>query len=129
MQAAREFSAQLIQAQLPALAQEIPIIVAGDLNATPDNVAIPRLLGLKSKTKTQLVDCYRRVHPEPQTDEATYHDFRGRTQGQRIDYVLCSDHFSVRAATIVRDHEADRYPSDHFPVMATLGWKRGLARR
>lgn len=57
----------------------------------------------------------------------TFHDFIGDEYpaiSQRIDWVLVkpapTDRFHAITSEIIRDHEAPIYPSDHYPVMATL---------
>jgi exonuclease III len=67
-----------------------------------------------------LVDSYRQVTPTIGRDEATYHGFSGRTLGSRIDFVLHDGSFETLDAAIVRTNYSGRYPSDHFPVTATL---------
>ncbi len=120
VQAAREFSAQLIQQKLVGLADGRPVLLTGDLNARPKNPAFKMLHSSTSQEKTQLVDCYREAHPDVNSEEATFNGFRGNTTGSRIDYVLRSSGFHTQSAEILRTHEGDRYPSDHYPVIVTL---------
>ncbi len=120
VQAAREFSATLIQQRLASLADGRPALLAGDLNAHPENPAFQRLLGSASQAEIQLFDCYREAHPDVDSEEATGNRFRGITTGSRIDYVLRSRGFHTQSAEILRTHEGDRYPSDHYPVKVTL---------
>jgi len=118
-QLARLESAKLIRRKLADLggaSTQLPGIIAGDFNVEEDSPA-GRLLA------EGLIDSYRAVHPEPKRDEATWHAFSGRTDGSRIDFIFHTPHFQTIDAGIDRWHENGRYPSDHYPVVATVKWK------
>ena len=94
--------------------QKEPIVVTGDVNAAPDNPAIEALVNGGS-----LRESFRIAHPD-ERDVGTFNGF-GRVQAPgKIDAVLISEGWNVKDAEIVRTHEGERYPSDHFPVTATL---------
>ncbi|MCA9103737.1 MAG: endonuclease/exonuclease/phosphatase family protein [Planctomycetales bacterium] len=120
VQAAREFAAALIRDQLDTLAGDRPLIVMGDLNANENNAAYRELVGVNDPGGLQLLDSYREVVPVRTALEASFHGFTGGTYGSRIDFVLHSDAFVAEDATIVRTSFDGSYPSDHFPVTATL---------
>ena len=42
--------------------------------------------------------------------------------GARIDWILCSRHFTPREAAIDLHREGTRWPSDHFPVTGLVAW-------
>jgi endonuclease/exonuclease/phosphatase family metal-dependent hydrolase len=52
----------------------------------------------------------------------THHGFDGIPKKARLDWILVSKHFIVRDASVVRDHDGGRYPSDHFPYVVDLDW-------
>ena len=54
-------------------------------------------------------------------DEGTYHGFTGDTSGAPIDSVLCAAPLAPLHAEIVRWSADGVYPSDHYPVLSTLG--------
>ncbi|TWT96810.1 Endonuclease/Exonuclease/phosphatase family protein [Botrimarina colliarenosi] len=116
---ARLHAAQLIRERLPTLGGDAPAIVMGDLNQTEETASIRRLVG----DSDLLVDAYREVFPGRGPNERTYHDFRGGDEGSRIDYVLHTSELRATDAAIVRTSYTGRYPSDHYPVTATLEWK------
>ena len=95
------------------LGDDLPLIVTGDLNAGEDSPPLSRLRdgGLR--------DSFRAAHPDAE-NVGTFHGFRGRVGGNKIDYVLVDSRWQVTAAEILRDNEDGRYPSDHFPVFAEL---------
>ncbi len=117
--AANNHSATLIRQRIDLLSEGRPIIVTGDLNSTESSTAYQRLVGVEDPAGLQLTDAYRRVESIGR-DEATFHGYSGRTIGSRIDFVLHDDSFETLDATIVRTSDAGRYPSDHYPVTATL---------
>lgn len=120
IQEARLFSAQLIRQRLKTLASDRPYLVVGDLNVQSDNRAFQLLVTATPDNQLEMLDCYREVHSQPEKNEGTFHGFRGNNNGPRIDYILHSQAFQTKSADIVRTHEQQRYPSDHFPVTATL---------
>jgi len=111
----REHGARLIVEHLRATAvpRDIPVLVLGDLNAGESSTP------LKILAEAGLRDTYRVVSPD-ETVVGTHHEFDGRRDGEKIDYVLCSDRFEVVAAAILAEGKDGRYPSDHFPVAALL---------
>lgn len=107
---ARRRSAQLIVERLPAIARGLPVVLTGDLNSTPDSDT-HRILA------AALTDVWDAA-PRRSGASETFHDFSG-TATKRIDYVFVSG-FTPTAAAVDRHHRGDVYPSDHFPVTATL---------
>ncbi|MEM8946215.1 MAG: endonuclease/exonuclease/phosphatase family protein [Planctomycetota bacterium] len=120
IQAARIYSAKLIRRKLAAIAAGMSIVVAGDLNVPDANEAFRKLVRPSEQYPLALLDTYRVVHPAVAKAEGTYHAFRGKNDGHRIDYVLHDSTLRCVKADIIRLHEGARYPSDHFPVTATL---------
>ncbi len=98
-----------------------PVIVTGDFNVGEDNAALTYLTG-SAGSKGPFVDTFRVLHPD-QTEVGTFTAFEfGRTTGDKIDYVLVEPETRVLEAEIVRTSRDGRYPSDHFPVTATIDW-------
>jgi endonuclease/exonuclease/phosphatase family metal-dependent hydrolase len=106
------------------------ILLMGDLNADEENPATRLLqqvsLTLRTddekKTSTEkLVDTFRVLHPRA-GDVGTFNGFKGTRSGGKIDYVFATENLKVIEARILHDHSEGRYPSDHFPVSATLGF-------
>ena len=95
---------------------EDPVIVTGDFNAGETNPAFRQLL---EAPKALLVDTFRLIHPMA-GEVGTFNGFEGATSGEKIDAVLASGGWEVVAAQIDRAARQGRYPSDHFPVTATL---------
>ncbi len=109
---ARDRSAALIARRLPAIARGLPIVLTGDLNTTPDSAAVRRLTAF-------LTDASRLARTAT-APTGTFHDFTGTPEpGKWIDYVLVRG-FRPVAAQVLTTHDGARYPSDHFPIVATL---------
>ena len=96
----------------------VPIILTGDFNASPASHPY-RILTEDKGNLSHLLDSYaeRRL---PERGGGTFNAFRGQRGGPRIDWILHSRRFKTREAAIDRTSRGDRYPSDHFPVTATL---------
>ena len=87
----------------------------GDFNAGEKNPAVMAMLdgGI-------LRDTFRVGHPDA-SPVGTFSGFKfGQVQGEKIDYIFVTQEWEVVDASIVRTARSDRYPSDHFPVTATL---------
>jgi endonuclease/exonuclease/phosphatase family metal-dependent hydrolase len=119
-QPSREQSVALLRRRIAARAFPAePVIVTGDFNAGERNPAITALIE-RSDAASRLVDTFRVVHPAT-TEVGTFTGFTfGKTDGEKIDYVLVQPGTEVLSAGIVRTSRDNRYPSDHFPVAATV---------
>jgi endonuclease/exonuclease/phosphatase family metal-dependent hydrolase len=115
-QPARERSARLILDRIYTRGSSDPVLLMGDFNAGEHNPAFRALLG---DPRVRLLDTFRTLHPGAQL-VGTYHAFKGDRSGDRIDAILVTPEWEVMEAAIVHFSEAGRFPSDHFPVTATL---------
>lgn len=98
-----------------------PVIVTGDFNVGEGNPALMTLVGRgPGDSPAPFVDTFRVRHPDA-TTVGTFNGFKfGATGGDKIDYVLVQPGTEVTAADIVRTSRNERYPSDHFPVVARV---------
>jgi endonuclease/exonuclease/phosphatase family metal-dependent hydrolase len=119
-QPSRERSVALLARRIAARAFPAePVIVTGDFNAGERNPAITTLVE-RPDAASRLVDTFRVLYPAA-TDVGTFTGFTfGNTAGEKIDYVLVQPGTEVLSAEIVRTSRENRYPSDHFPVAATV---------
>lgn len=136
-QPSRERSVQFLAARIrerahgtgaaePAAKSGDPVIVTGDFNVDEQNAAMRWLLGEAGALPgagapgVELVDTFRVLHPDAR-GVGTFTGFAfGEIDERKIDYVLAGPGFSVREARIVHTSRDRRYPSDHFPLVATL---------
>ena len=108
-------SARVLREWIDQNVQEHPVLVTGDFNADKASSAYRKLT-----EDGKLRDAFNLAHPSDPA-AGTFHGY-GQASDP-IDWVLVSGHFEVIAAEIDRYHEGNLYPSDHYPVTATLQWK------
>ena len=119
-QSSRERSVELVARRIMERLHDDPVILMGDFNAGEDNPAMRYLRGETAAPAIQLTDALRALHPDA-TETGTFGAWVGETSGDRIDAILVWD-FEIVEADIVRYDRDGRYPSDHFPVTASLRW-------
>lgn len=116
-QESREKSADILLERVASRKQsDEPVVVTGDFNADETNPAYLRLL---ADQRLGLTDTFRKLHPAEKLVR-TFHGFQGGTEGGKIDAVLVSPDWKVSAAEIVRTRRGNVFPSDHYPVTATI---------
>jgi len=120
---ARLESAKLMRKRWESIEGNIPLIITGDFNTTEDGKPYEALVRGSSENSAQLIDSYRVIHPARQPDEATFGGFRGIRNGSRIDWILHSEKFTTRNASINYTQDDGRFPSDHYPVEAVLRYR------
>ncbi len=125
---AREQGLLVIYDRIMARENNEPVILMADFNASENETVIKYIKGLAplGKEDTQpapnpmfLVDTFRKLHPDAK-DILTRHDWKGTRQGDKIDFILTSPRIKVLDAQILYDNVNGQYPSDHYPVMATV---------
>lgn len=114
---ARIQSALLIKSKIIEMAANLPVILTGDLNVTPETEAI-------STIKSFLFDS-RAVTKEPAYGPiGTFNGFKFDSEiKDRIDYVFVNDKFIVEKYANLSDSKDKRYYSDHLPVFVKLNFK------
>ncbi len=133
---ARLESAKMIVKAIAEVPDSTPILLTGDFNTAPKRLVHGILTGKQplDGERCRLRDTwYDMPHPEvtgqvggaPRIAEpGTSHGFRGRERTRsRIDWILVSPQFEAASVTIHDKDYAGRYPSDHFPVYATLRYR------
>lgn len=116
---ARHEGAMLILKEVDILAKGLPAIVTGDFNATPDDDPI--------RVLTNPDDARRLIHTRAVANikygpEGTFHDFGRVPVGERqfIDYIFVKGDIKTLRHGVLTDSNLPLYPSDHYPVLATL---------
>lgn len=114
---ARRASADLVLRKIAEIARGEPAICVGDFNSTPDTVQIQAM----SKA---MGDAYRVSKAAPYGPAATFNGFHfDKAATERIDYIFVDRHFDVLKYAALSDSLEQRYPSDHFPVVARVVFK------
>ncbi|WBQ06158.1 endonuclease/exonuclease/phosphatase family protein [Kribbella sp. CA-293567] len=83
-------------------------VLLGDLNAEPESPPLKAFLDAGWRDAV------------PVDAGGTFHDFGRATGLDRIDHILIGAGWQATDAAIVRDRPDGRFPSDHWPVVATL---------
>ena len=105
-----------------------PVVLVGDFNCGEDSPAIRFLKGetvvLGGEEKVppmKLLDTFRVVLPE-EKNVTTFNGFRRGelTGGAKIDYIFVTPDLKATDAEIIRTSRDGKYPSDHFPIRATV---------
>lgn len=113
-QMAREQSAALISGFSFKPGQPMPVILMGDLNATPENLAYRRLIA------SGFIDA-RVAATETEASMSTYTGFDQNPDNDAlIDYILHSAYFKATDYQVQQVNENGKYLSDHLPVRAIL---------
>lgn len=113
---ARTQGIQLILSKISELnAAHLPVVLMGDFNTTPDH---SRIKNLKTHFKDTF-DCSEAIKSGP---SATFNGFSSNKKAtERIDYIFVAPQTSiVKQFAILETSRNGFYPSDHFPVIATL---------
>jgi endonuclease/exonuclease/phosphatase family metal-dependent hydrolase len=122
---AREKSVRQIGEHILQQPSNEPFVFVGDFNAPENSVTIQQLENFKTQKGETIhlaSDSFRILHPHKK-HVGTYHGYLSNTQGDKIDSIFVPPATEVLEASIVRTSSSDRYPSDHFPVTATLRFK------
>ena len=116
-QRCREKGAALILKRISERGSEAPVILTGDFNATPENPAITAF----TQGPPAFTDAWLALNAKtPAAESGTFHSFNGKHDGPRIDYIFTTPGITPLECSILHDHTGGNFPSDHFPVKATL---------
>jgi endonuclease/exonuclease/phosphatase family metal-dependent hydrolase len=115
---ARVESARLILEKAKQIAGSAPVIVMGDFNSDQDSE------GYKVLAASPLKDAFH-LPKVKYANTSTFNSFDIRTGGdRRIDHLFLSPVFSVNKYGILTDSYQGKLPSDHYPVMIEVEWKK-----
>ena len=93
---------------------------AEDVEALPDYVPSPQDDPISPRAPVILRDTFRAIHPEA-SSVGTFHGFSGKSRGGKIDHIFVEQSGNrVLKADIWRVNRDGWFPSDHFPVRATV---------
>ena len=113
-------SAKIILEQLSWLPVELPVVLMGDFNATPESDCHLILTGSGQEAALDGPP-FRNVFGEPYP--GTFHGFSGEPTGDCIDWILYRGNITPVAWEVIRSTFNGLYPSDHFPVLAQFRWQ------
>lgn len=91
----------------------LPLILMGDFNDAPDG-----------KVRKMILEQFDLKDPwieESIPEETSHHAFLGeKSSGVRIDWILVPQAFAVEEIRLEKKSFNDIFPSDHYPLLATL---------
>lgn len=120
---ARQEASKVISQRVSVIAAGVPALLTGDLNINEDNPAYSVFVKPTTPGAIRWTDSFRETHPVRGPEEASFHGFKGGTKGSRIDFIFHTADFVATESAIDRTSQDGRYPSDHYPVMATVRLK------
>ncbi|MBN1974260.1 MAG: endonuclease/exonuclease/phosphatase family protein [Sedimentisphaerales bacterium] len=119
-QRSREKSVRLLAKRIADRDTKDPFILMGDFNMEIDNPAMKYLEQIRNQDSfAAMVNTWQSVHPD-ESRTGTYHKFSGSQTCAKIDHISISE--SAKTIDSIIDHHKlnGRYPSDHFPEIATI---------
>jgi len=102
----QEESARLVISFLDDFPRKTPVIITGDFNAAPGSAAYQRFqtAGFSEVFENRY--------------GTTFHGFKGHNTGRHIDWILYRGPLTISDKKIIMDLFDNRFPSDHYPVIA-----------
>jgi endonuclease/exonuclease/phosphatase family metal-dependent hydrolase len=118
---ARRESARLLLQKVADIAGKIPAIITGDFNATPDDEPI-RVIADKTNP-LRLINA-KEVSAAPHYGPTgTFNGFGPKERDdQPIDYIFLKGPWKVKKHATLSQTWEGRFASDHFAVVATIGY-------
>jgi endonuclease/exonuclease/phosphatase family metal-dependent hydrolase len=112
---ARNESSKLILKKINEIAGDKPVIFMGDLNGNHESEWY-KALNNSGKIKDVLLQV-----KHPYMNNGSFNSFTpNNPSNDVIDHIFTTKHFSVERYGILTDTYHSKFPSDHFPVLATV---------
>ena len=114
-------AANILVRLIDGLAQGGPAILTGDFNARSGSAAHKILTGIAEPGGPELAaHALYDAHADLPAEMGTFHSYGRIRRPFTIDWVLTSPHFTLLNSAVDTYHEDGLYPSDHYPLTATL---------
>lgn len=117
-------AAEILREHIESITSGRPVVLSGDFNTPAGGAAYRRLTesldGPEDKAQFTLLDASLNSRTTSGAPAGTIHKFGRISHPLIIDWILASRHFTAVDALIDDYDDNGLYPSDHFPVMATL---------
>ena len=112
---ARAESAKLIVTRIKAIAENLPVLLLGDLNATPNELEMYKTLS------RNLNDAFEKSVVNNSYFTGTFNGYemseKAMSSFKRIDYIFSKKIKVLNYKVLIDKYSEGSYPSDHFPVM------------
>ncbi len=89
---------------------DMPVVLTGDFNVTPDSVVYKTIIESDFKDARDVA--------EVADDINSFHAFGDNSK--MIDFIFIKNCLKVKSVKTLTDKIGDRYPSDHYPVIAEI---------
>ena len=118
---ARREGVTLILERVAAMRGDLPVVVTGDFNSTPDSDVVAHITG--KDVPGHLTDT-RTASPLTYGPSWTYHEFGNLPVSERslIDYVFIGGPLTARSYGVLAETNNGLWLSDHCPVLVNLIW-------
>jgi endonuclease/exonuclease/phosphatase family metal-dependent hydrolase len=117
VEAARQKSAALLRDRIAQVDPAVPLLLLGDFNCVAGASRAHEIL----TREAGLTDTWDAAPQRANAELNTFNGFASpKRDGERIDWILARRPAAVAAAAIVDYTGLPRFPSDHFPVTATV---------
>lgn len=107
-------AARVVHSRLEAYRTDLPVILMGDFNTTPDSVCYQWLTSEKGDNGGRFRETFTAPYP------STFHRFTGRPTAGYIDWILYRGSLRLDSCRVMDQPIDDVYPSDHHPVAAVF---------
>ncbi len=123
-QNSRQLSVRMLAGRIAARKTRDPFVVMGDFNMEMDNPAMRYLEKIGYSTPYPPMNDAWSLTNVQNSNIGTRHGFSGKTSGPKIDHIpLCENAIPLSVKIDRRSYDG-HYPSDHFPVIATIFFKQ-----
>lgn len=117
---ARIESAKLLLRQLHEQFADLPVVLVGDLNTTPNSPPYKTLTQSDVPADRVYSDTYAHSTQKPEGPNSTWNGFKEIVPNQRIDFIFTTKSMQATRLQILDNQREGRFPSDHLPVVTRL---------
>lgn len=119
---ARKQSAAMLVSKLKAQFRDHPVILTGDFNTLPGSDPNVTLVSPPKERGPGFQDSKSISTSDPSGPDSTWCGFEAVVPGRRIDFIFVTRGVTVSSHRTLTDQKEGRFPSDHLPVKAVVGW-------
>ncbi|MBS4063808.1 MAG: endonuclease/exonuclease/phosphatase family protein [Chitinophagaceae bacterium] len=116
---ARKESSKLLLSKMQSISGKEPVIITGDFNGDHTTEWYQTLAN-----SGIIRDSFREVQ-YPYVNNGSFQNFgRNFNTNDIIDHIFISSHFNTKRWGVLTDSYSGKFPSDHFPILTELHWKK-----
>jgi endonuclease/exonuclease/phosphatase family metal-dependent hydrolase len=116
---ARKESSKLLLSKMQSISGKDPVILTGDFNGDHTTEWYQTLA-----SSGIIKDSFREVQ-YPYVNNGSFQNFgRNFNTNDIIDHIFISSHFNTKRWGVLTDSYSGKFPSDHFPILTELHWKK-----